>query len=58
MWVRTRAVFGLLWALLAGLPARPGGVFRLLVLSVSSGHSWRRVILLVGVLRVLLQGLV
>ena len=50
-------VYGLLWALLAGLPSGPGGVYRLLVLSVLGGRSWQRVISLVGVLRVLLQGL-
>ena len=57
MWVCARAVFGLLWALLASLPAGLGGVYRPLVLSVFGGRSWRRVISLVGVLRVLMQGL-
>ena len=37
--VCVRAVIGLLWALLAGLPAGPGGVCRLLVLSVFGGFS-------------------
>ena len=31
MWARARAVVGLLWALLAGWPAGPGGVCRLLL---------------------------
>ena len=39
MWVRAQAVGGLLWALLAGLPAGPGGDCRLLVLSVLGGSS-------------------
>ena len=39
VWVCARAVFGLLWALLAGLPAGLGGVCRLLVLSVLGGFS-------------------
>ena len=39
VWVRARAVIGMLWALLAGLPAGPGGVCRLLVLSVLGGFS-------------------
>ena len=39
MWVRTLAVVGLLWALLAGLPAGPGGVCILVVLSVLCGSS-------------------
>ena len=39
VWVWARAVIGLLWALLAGLPAGPGGVCRLLVLSVFGGFS-------------------
>ena len=34
-----RAVVGLLWALLAGLPACSGGVCRLLVLSVLGGSA-------------------
>ena len=58
VWVRARAVFGLLWELLAGSPAGPRGVYRLLVLSVLGGRSWCRVILLVGVLLVVLQGLI
>ena len=57
VWVRARAVVGLLCALLAGLPADSGDVYRLFVLPVLGGRSWRRVISLVGVLRVLLQGL-
>ena len=39
MWVRARAVVGLLWVLLAGLPAGAGGVCCLLVLSVLGGSS-------------------
>ena len=39
MWFCARAVIGLLWALLTGLPAGPGGVCRLLVLSVLGGFS-------------------
>ena len=56
VWVRARGVFGLLWALLAGLPAGLRGDYRPLVLSVLGGRSWRRLISLVGVLRLLLQG--
>ena len=39
VWVLARAVIGLLSALLAGLPAGPGSVCRLLVLSVFGGFS-------------------
>ena len=39
VWVRARAVVGLLLALLAGRPAGPGGVCLLLVLSVFGGPS-------------------
>ena len=39
VWVCALAVIGLLWALLACLPAGPGGVCRLLVLSVLGGFS-------------------
>ena len=53
VWVRMRGVFGLLWALWAGFPA--GVDHRRL--SVSGGRSWRRVISLVGLPRVLLQGM-
>ena len=55
MWVRVRRVFGLLWALLAGLPAGPGDDHLRLALSVLDGRFWRRVISLEGLLRVLLQ---
>ena len=55
--VRVRGVFGLLWALLAGFRADPGEDHRRLALSVLAGRSWRRVISLVGLPRVLLQGL-
>ena len=44
VWVRPRGFFGLLWALLAGLPTGPGGDHRRLFLSVLGGRSWRRVI--------------
>ena len=37
VWVCPRTVIGLLWALLAGLLAGPGGVCRLLLLSVLGG---------------------
>ena len=53
VWVKVRGVFGLLWALLAGFPA--GVDHRRL--SVPGGRSWRRVISLVGLPRVLVQGL-
>ena len=39
VWVCARAVIGLLWALLAGLPAGPGGVCRLRVLLMFGGFS-------------------
>ena len=39
VWVCAWAVVGLLWALLAGLPAGPGGACLLLVLSVLGGSS-------------------
>ena len=57
VWVRVRVVFGLLWALLAGFPAGPDDDHRRLALSVLGGRSWRRVISLVGLPRMLLQGL-
>ena len=56
VWVRVREVFGLLWALRAGLPA--GVDHRLLAVSVLGGRSWWRVMLLVWLPRVLLQVLV
>ena len=55
VWVRVRGVFGLLWALWAGFPA--GVDHRRLALSVLAGPSWQRVISLVGLPLVLLQGL-
>ena len=57
VWVRVQGVFALLWVLLAGCPAGPGDDHHPLVLSVLAGRSRRRVILLVGLPRVLLQGL-
>ena len=52
MWVRVREVFGLLWALWDGSPA--GVDHRHLALSVLGGRSWWRLMLLVGLPRVLL----
>ena len=53
VWVRVREVFGLLWALRDGFPARADHC--LLALSVLGGRSWWRVMSLVGLPRVLLQ---
>ena len=57
VWVRVPVVFGLLWALLTGLPAGPGDDHRCPALLVLGCRSWRRVISLVGLPRPLLQGL-
>ena len=57
VWVRVGGVFGLLCALLAGFHAVPGDDHRRLALSVLGGRYWLRVIWLVGLPRVLLQGL-
>ena len=53
VWVRVRAVFGLLWALRARFPA--GADHRCVALLVLGGRSWLRVMSLVGLPRVLLQ---
>ena len=53
LWAPVREVFGLLWALRAGVPA--GADHCLLALSVLAGRSWWMVMSLVGLPRVLLQ---